>query len=64
MICLGAYCPFTSPHRAQCKQETALTGSPPQRCATPTTREWRGFPHLQTGWLVAARRWRNQCNIP
>ena len=37
--CVGAYRPFTSPHRSQCKQETALTGSPPQRCATPTTRK-------------------------
>ena len=51
-----AYLPFTSPHRAQCKQKTALTGSPPQRCATPTTRKWRRFPHLQTGGLVSGRR--------
>jgi hypothetical protein len=49
LTCLGAYCPFTSPHRAQCKLETELTGSLPQRCMTATTRKWSGFPHSHTG---------------
>ena len=54
--CFAPTCPRTSPHRSQCKQETALMGSPPHRWPTPTTRTWRRFPHLQTGGLGSARR--------